>query len=115
MIFISAPGWAQLPWKLSVEVGPPEMLFNKGISDHSPVACTLHFSDGVQNEPPIPTWVAKSSLFNNACRLEDLLPEHALIEYKILIREAARVSRNQLNDKCRHSKKTHLILHLPVV
>ena len=64
---------------------------------------------------PIPTWVAKSSLFkknlellNNACRLKDLLPEHALVEYKTLIREAARVSRNQLNDKYRYSKKFHL-------
>ena len=37
-----------------------------------------------------------------ACRLNQLLPEHALAHYKILIREAARLTRNHFNEVYRN-------------
>ena len=37
-----------------------------------------------------------------ACRLNQLLPEHALAHYKILIREAAHLTRNTLNEQYRN-------------
>ena len=108
-IFISAPGWSQLPLNLEVEVGPPEVYFNKGLSDHGHVKCSFKRPGGKNPDQPIAPWIAKSPLFKEnlellvgACRLNQLLPEHALAHYKTLIREAARLTRNTLNEQYRN-------------
>ena len=62
-IYLSPPGWVQLPWSIVVEVCPPEVLYEKGLSDHSPLTCSIRPNTGCGNEPPIPPWVAKSRLF----------------------------------------------------
>ena len=112
-IFISSPGWAQLPWRLSAEVGRPEVVFDKGISDHSEVVACLHFTNDANLDPPIPGWVSKSprfkahiKAFTDNSDLDALLPEHALVAiYEEYIREAGRLARNELNDKFKTSKK----------
>ena len=111
-IFLSSPGWAQLPWRLSAEVGRPEILFNKGISDHSGVVACLHFSNAPASDLPVPGWVAKSPKFKAHLQafmdhsdLSALLPEHTLATYKIYLKEAGRLTRNELNDSNRSSMK----------
>ena len=64
---------------------------------------------------PIPPWVAKLPQFQtylqllvNASRLQDLMPAHALCYYKVLIREAARLARDDFNNGFRDSPRTYL-------
>ena len=110
--YINSPGWAQLPWRLSAEVGRPEILFDKGITDHSEVVACLHFDNAPATELLIPGWVAKSPKFKARIQafidhsdLDSLLPEHALAAYKEYLREAGRLTRNELNDTFRSSEK----------
>ena len=116
-VYISSPGWAQLPWRLSAEVGRPEILFDKGISDHSKIVACLHFDNAAASELPIPGWVAKSPLFKTHIQafidhsdLDALLPEHALATYKEYLREAGRLTRNELNDKFRSSENNFFLI-----
>ena len=111
-VYISSPGWAQLPWRLSAEVGRPEILFDKSITDHSEVVACLHFDNAPATELPIPGWVAKSPKFKAHMQafidhsdLDSLLQEHALATYKEYLREAGRLTRNELNDTFRSSEK----------
>ena len=107
--FVSAPGWSQLPWHVWVEVDFPEELFARRISDHGAVVCRLHFSGSNDVGPPIrrvaklPGFKTNLDKLIKASRFVDLLPEHALEYYKILIREAARVARNNHNNRHRDS------------
>ena len=114
-IYLSAPGWIQLRWRFEVEVQKPEDLFARGISDHGAILCSFRPSQLPPKEQPIPTWAAKLpnskiclEKLVQASRLQDLLPEHAIDEYKLLIKEAARHARNQHCDLNRESPKMHL-------
>ena len=114
-IFVSMPGWKQICSSVQVRVESPEKLFAKGLSDHGPVSCALSPGKPPSDNDPIPPWVAKLPSFHqylqllvNASRLQDLLPAHALGYYKILIREAARLARNDHNNGFRDSPKTYL-------
>ena len=100
-VFISAPGWLQALKRVQVTVEQPEVLFSKGLSDHGALTCRFPSSKIPSSSQPIPPWVAKLPNFSiflgqlvNASKLHQLLPEHALMEYKKLIREAARLARN---------------------
>ena len=100
-VFISAPGWQQTLKRVQVSVEQPEVLFAKGLSDHGALTCRFPSSKIPISSQPIPTWVAKLPNFSlylgqlvNASKLHQLMPEHALMEYKRLIREAARLARN---------------------
>ena len=109
------PGWKQICSSVQVRVESPEKLFAKGLSDHGPVSCTLSPGKPPSDNDPIPPWVAKLpasqqylQLLVNASRLQDLLPAHALGYYKVLIREAARLARNDYNNGFRDSPKIYL-------
>ena len=64
---------------------------------------------------PIPPWVAKLPAYSKflgslvaASNLGGLLPEHALCQCKIFIREAAKLARNDFHNAFRDSPKTYL-------
>ena len=40
-IFISSPGWSQLPWSVSCVVGSAEDLYASKLNDHAPVVCSI--------------------------------------------------------------------------
>ena len=108
--FFSAPGWIQALKRVQVIVDQPEVLFSKGLSDHGSITCKFPSSKVPLASQPIPPWVAKLPNFSvflgqlvNASRLHQLMPEHALMEYKKLIREAARLARN---DYCSLNRET---------
>ena len=114
-VYLSAPGWSQLPWQTLIKIDAPELLFAKNISDHGSISCKLNFSQTPGIEQPIAPWVAKLPAFQAclgklvlASKLDQLIPEHSLAQYKILIREAGRLARNYHNDKFRDTPKLKL-------
>lgn len=114
-VYLSAPGWSQLPWQTLIKVDAPELLFAKNISDHGSISCKLNFSQTPGIEQPIAPWVAKLPAFKTclenlvqASKLDKLMPEHSLAQYKILIREAGRLARNYHNNKYRDTPKLKL-------
>ena len=72
-------------------------------------------SGGDGGSPPIPPWVAKLPSYAQylgalvaTSNLDSLLPAQALSQYKTLIREAAKLARNDFNNAFRDSPKTFL-------
>ena len=45
-IYLSSHGWQHTQWQLKVQVGAPEKLFEKKISDHAPFRCSFSFGGG---------------------------------------------------------------------
>ena len=114
-VFVSAPGWLQALKRVQVSVEQPEVSHSKGLSDHGALICNFSSSKLPSESQPMPTWVAKLPNFRvflgqliDASRLQNLMPEHALIEYKRLIREAARLARNEHCSVNRETPKMYI-------
>ena len=111
-VFISAPGWSQLNVQVQVHVKCPAKTYAEGLSDHSP----LHaIKTGSLMSTRLSPWVAKLPSFKKdletlikAAELHNMLPGHAPLEYKRLIREAAKIARNEHNDQFRDSPRQYL-------
>ena len=115
-IYFSAPGSAQLQHKFQASVERPEVLFAQGISDHAPLICKVSFGSADEESLPISPKTAKNPRFVffldclcKATRFDRMLADHALLAYKLLIREAAKLTRNE--NRCKHKNAKHL--HLP--
>ena len=115
IFFVSAPGSAQLQYRFQASVERPEVLFAKGISDHAPLVCKVSFGSSEEGSLPISPKVAKNPRFKfflenlcNATRFDRMLADHALIAYKRLIREAAKLTRNENCSMHRNAKHLYL-------
>ena len=101
--------------KVQVKVGCPVKMVSSRLSDHGPISCDFGGSSASNVDQPIPPWVAKLPVFKQflgalvqASKLHNLLPSHALLEYKRLTREAARIARNQHYDSFRDTPQQKL-------
>ncbi|CAK0845855.1 unnamed protein product [Prorocentrum cordatum] len=106
-IYTSSPPWLLTQWCAKVDMPmAPDMLYDKGISDHAPARLRLSARARADRESqPIPQYIFEHPLF---IKYFDLLVSHAdldsytpcvrLQELKRLIREAARLTRNDLTD-----------------
>ncbi|CAK0859713.1 unnamed protein product, partial [Prorocentrum cordatum] len=85
-IYISSPPWLLSQWCAKVDIPmAPGALFRIGISDHAPV----HLR---------PLFAEYFDLMNGAADVDNYPPFIRLKEFKRLIREAARLARNDLAD-----------------
>ena len=51
-IYVSSPGWAQLPWSMICNVGSPEDFHAKGLSDYAVVSCCLSIAPNEDYDYP---------------------------------------------------------------
>ncbi|CAK0838272.1 unnamed protein product [Prorocentrum cordatum] len=106
-IYTCSPPWLLTQWRAKVDMPmAPDMLYDKGISDHAPVRLRLSARAREDRESqPIPQHIFEHPLF---IKYFDLLVSHADLdsyapfvrpqELKRLIREAARLTRDDLTD-----------------
>ncbi|CAK0804711.1 unnamed protein product, partial [Prorocentrum cordatum] len=106
-IYTSSPPRLLTQWRAKVDMPmAPDMLYDKGISDHAPVHLRLSArAREDRGSQPIPQYIFEHPLF---IKYFDLLVSHADLDsctpfvrlqgLKRLIREAARLTRNGLTD-----------------
>ncbi|CAK0845193.1 unnamed protein product, partial [Prorocentrum cordatum] len=104
-ICISSPPWLLMQWRAKVDIpAAPGALFDRGISDHAPVHLRLAARAPEGSElRPIPRHIFEIPLFakyfaplSGAADMGNYLPFIRLEEFKRLVREAARLTRNDM-------------------
>ena len=102
--FVSAPTWLAQHLEIEARSPDPVCLFEKGISDHSPLLVSIGRVGGT-NSPAfkIPSFITKSAAYKNIVKellsvgeLETFPPLQRLERHKDIIRQAARFAREEL-------------------
>ncbi|CAK0872243.1 unnamed protein product, partial [Prorocentrum cordatum] len=106
-IYISSPPWLLIQWRAKARApAAPGALFDRGISDRAPAHLRLGARAPEDSElQPIPQNSFESllstkyfDLLSGAADMDNYPPFIRLKEYKRLIREAARLTRNDVTD-----------------